>query len=152
MGEAAAVWESTTDDTTHARGCQKCSTIDSTLTASVFNYAASAVFFSVRRVGSSGIFCAACRRKEAIKWSLLTAVLGWWGVPWGPIFTIQTLVRNARGGRQDKNLNAELLKAAGEALAARGETSEAIRALEASARFRPDPEVDRLLGQVRGYS
>jgi len=24
--------------------------------------------------------------------------LGWWGIPWGPIYTIASLVRNARGG------------------------------------------------------
>src|SRR5712691_4447206 len=151
MEQAAAFWESATDETTHARGCQKCGAVDSTLTVSVFNYAASAVFFSVRRVGSSGIFCASCRRKEAIKWSLLTGLVGWWGIPWGPIFTIQTLVRNARGGRQEKNLNAGLLKATGEALAAGGETSEAIRSLERSAALRQDPDVDELLGRVRGY-
>jgi hypothetical protein len=25
-------------------------------------------------------------------------VLGWWGVPWGPVYTVQSLFRNARGG------------------------------------------------------
>jgi hypothetical protein len=151
MGEATMSWPVTTEAATQVQGCGKCGAIDSTLTVSVFTYAASAVFFTVRRVGSSGVFCARCRRKEAIKWSLLTSVLGWWGVPWGPIFTVQSLVRNARGGRQDKNLNAELLKGTGETLASRGESSEAIRALELSAGLRPDVEVDQLLGQLRGY-
>jgi len=31
----------------------------------------------------------------ATLWSLL---LGWWGLPWGPVYTIQTLVLNLRGG------------------------------------------------------
>ena len=31
-------------------------------------------------------------------WSLLTCVAGWWGIPWGPIFTVQALWRNLRGG------------------------------------------------------
>ena len=30
--------------------------------------------------------------------SLLTSVAGWWGVPWGPIYTVTDIVRNAFGG------------------------------------------------------
>jgi hypothetical protein len=30
--------------------------------------------------------------------ALLTLVLGWWGIPWGPIFTVQSLVKNFNGG------------------------------------------------------
>jgi len=25
-------------------------------------------------------------------------VLGWWGIPWGPIYTVQVLLNNLRGG------------------------------------------------------
>ena len=31
--------------------------------------------------------------------SFMTLLLGWWGIPWGPIYTIQSLVTNFRGGR-----------------------------------------------------
>jgi hypothetical protein len=31
--------------------------------------------------------------------SALTLLLGWWGIPWGPIYTVQTLWVNFRGGR-----------------------------------------------------
>lgn len=31
-------------------------------------------------------------------YSLMSLILGWWGIPWGPIYTIQTLWRNLRGG------------------------------------------------------
>ncbi|MBT8327678.1 MAG: hypothetical protein KJP21_08135 [Bacteroidia bacterium] len=31
--------------------------------------------------------------------TILTLFLGWWGIPWGPIYTIGTLYRNLRGGR-----------------------------------------------------
>jgi len=30
-------------------------------------------------------------------------VLGWWGIPWGPIWTISTIVTNLRGGRDVTN-------------------------------------------------
>jgi hypothetical protein len=31
-------------------------------------------------------------------YSLLTFFVGWWGIPWGPIYTIQSIYRNFRGG------------------------------------------------------
>ena len=42
---------------------------------------------------------------KGLPWTLLTLVAGWWGIPWGPIFTVQSLVTNFRGG---KDLTAEL--------------------------------------------
>ena len=34
-----------------------------------------------------------------LPFTLLTLLLGWWGIPWGPIYTIQSLWINLRGGR-----------------------------------------------------
>lgn len=36
---------------------------------------------------------------KALPWILLTLVAGWWGIPWGPIFTVQSLVTNFKGGK-----------------------------------------------------
>lgn len=33
-------------------------------------------------------------------YSLVTLALGWWGIPWGPVYTAQTLWRNLKGGNQ----------------------------------------------------
>lgn len=33
-----------------------------------------------------------------IGFTLLTLLVGWWGIPWGPIYTIGTLVKNLGGG------------------------------------------------------
>ena len=30
---------------------------------------------------------------------LISLLLGWWGIPWGPIYTITSLVTNLGGGR-----------------------------------------------------
>jgi hypothetical protein len=30
-------------------------------------------------------------------YTVMTLVFGWWGIPWGPIWTLQALVNNARG-------------------------------------------------------
>ncbi|RUS47437.1 hypothetical protein [Cohnella sp. AR92] len=36
---------------------------------------------------------------KGLPFTLLSAVLGWWGIPWGPIYTIGALVSNLRGGK-----------------------------------------------------
>ncbi len=35
---------------------------------------------------------------RGVKYSLLSFVVGWWGIPVGPIFTVASIVRNSRGG------------------------------------------------------
>lgn len=37
--------------------------------------------------------------KYSWKYSLLTFVLGWWGFPFGPIYSISSLYRNFNGGK-----------------------------------------------------
>jgi hypothetical protein len=36
-------------------------------------------------------------------WTLLTLVAGWWGIPFGPIFSIQSIFVNLRGGKDVTN-------------------------------------------------
>ncbi|MCB9520396.1 MAG: hypothetical protein H6699_05885 [Myxococcales bacterium] len=36
---------------------------------------------------------------RGLGFTLLSLVGGWWGIPWGPIYTIQSLWVNLRGGR-----------------------------------------------------
>ena len=35
---------------------------------------------------------------KGIPFSLCSLIFGWWGIPWGPIWTISTIVKNCRGG------------------------------------------------------
>ena len=66
----------------------------------VFIYAMSLVIVSLRR-SVQGPWCVRCRRGQAVKWSLFTLVAGPWGIPWGPVWTLQCLYRNLlRGGYQ----------------------------------------------------
>lgn len=39
------------------------------------------------------------RVTKGLPFVLLSLVLGWWGIPWGPIWTISTTVTNLSGGR-----------------------------------------------------
>lgn len=36
---------------------------------------------------------------KGLPFCLCSLTLGWWGIPWGPIWTISTLATNLRGGR-----------------------------------------------------
>ena len=35
---------------------------------------------------------------KGLGYTLLTLVAGWWGIPWGPIFSLQSLFSNLNGG------------------------------------------------------
>lgn len=35
-------------------------------------------------------------------YTLATLLLGWWGIPWGPIYTIQVIIKNLTGGNKVK--------------------------------------------------
>lgn len=65
----------------------------------VYGYCISILVMSFKRV--SGVYF--LRHGESafakgIGFSLISLVFGWWGIPWGPIWTIGTIVRNCRGG------------------------------------------------------
>lgn len=72
----------------------------------VFPYAISIVIMTFRR--SSDVHFV--RKGEgtlgmALPYILITLFLGWWGFPWGPIWSITSLVQNLGGG---KDVTAEL--------------------------------------------
>lgn len=65
----------------------------------VFQYCFSILIMTFKR-GSSVIFL---RGEEdgfshAFTNSLISLTVGWWGIPWGPIWTIATVIKNAQGG------------------------------------------------------
>lgn len=36
---------------------------------------------------------------KGLSYSLISFFVGWWGIPWGPIYTVGSLVNNFRGGK-----------------------------------------------------
>ncbi len=56
-----------------------------------------------------GLFCAGCAKREAMRSTLITAFVGWWGVPWGPIWTIGNGFTNANGGQGDETKDEALI-------------------------------------------
>ena len=65
----------------------------------VFQYCISIVVMTFKR-GSNVHFIrsGAGTLGRSLPFSLCSLVLGWWGIPWGPIWTISTLYRNVSGG------------------------------------------------------
>jgi hypothetical protein len=71
-----------------------------------FYYAVSVLVMSFRR--ASPVYFIRSGENALAKglpWTLITLVAGWWGIPWGPIYAVQSLVVNFKGG---KDVTAEL--------------------------------------------
>jgi len=64
-----------------------------------FEYCISLIFVSLRRqtqpyflkAGETGLLL-------GIRYALVSLILGWWGIPWGVIYTPLTLISNLSGG------------------------------------------------------
>ncbi|HMF12718.1 MAG TPA: hypothetical protein VKE94_10445 [Gemmataceae bacterium] len=66
----------------------------------VYEYCISFVFITLRR--ASGVYRlrpGESGRLKGLPYTLLTLVLGWWGVPWGILYTPLVVLTNLSGGR-----------------------------------------------------
>jgi hypothetical protein len=66
----------------------------------IYSYCVSVLIMTFRR--PSGVYFVRSGENAVSKgmpWILLTVVAGWWGIPWGPIYSVQSLVQNFRGGK-----------------------------------------------------
>jgi len=73
----------------------------------LFQYCISVLILTFRR--PSDIYLIRAEESAVVKglpFSLLTLLLGWWGIPWGPIYSVQSLITNFGGG---KNVTAEIM-------------------------------------------
>ena len=73
----------------------------------VFSYCFSIIVMTYKR-GSNIYFIKAGEStlKHGIGFTLITLLFGWWGIPWGPIYSIGALFTNLTGG---KNVTQEVL-------------------------------------------
>jgi hypothetical protein len=65
----------------------------------MYSYCISIIYTSFRR--SSKIYFIPAGQGSVAKgvgYSLVSFLLGWWGIPWGPIYTIGSIVNNSKGG------------------------------------------------------
>ena len=66
----------------------------------VFLWTASVVIVSIKQPTDVHFIRADERAfTKALRPTLITLLFGWWGVPWGPIYSIESLATNLSGGR-----------------------------------------------------
>jgi hypothetical protein len=73
----------------------------------IFQFTISIVVMTFKR--SSDIYFIKAGENATVKglaYTFLTLIFGWWGIPWGPIYSIQSIVKNLSGG---KNITSEVL-------------------------------------------
>ncbi|MCD0421233.1 J domain-containing protein [Rubrivivax sp. JA1024] len=75
-----------------------------------------AIFFTVksfvlltRHSPVQGVFCSTCAERKAYKATAITWLLGWWGFPWGPIYSVHAIATNMLGGKRPPEVNARLV-------------------------------------------
>ena len=75
----------------------------------IFTYAISIIVMTFRQ-SSSIYFIRPGESAFKYGWGflLISLVFGWWGIPWGPIYTIGSIVTNLSGG---KDVTTEVLQA-----------------------------------------
>ena len=81
----------------------------------IYQYSISILILSFKQ--PSDIYFVRSNESAVVKglpYTLLSLVAGWWGIPWGPIFTIGALHNNLRGG---KDVTAEVVNMLGVRLA-----------------------------------
>jgi hypothetical protein len=65
----------------------------------IFQYCFSIIIFSFKRTSPAFLIkIGESLWNRGVKYSLISFFFGWWGIPWGPIWTISTLFRNLNGG------------------------------------------------------
>jgi hypothetical protein len=88
--------------------CSICHKISAQPRYVIYRHVVSLVFMT-RRGGRQGIFCSKCAAKQAYRASAQTWLLGWWGLPWGPIYSIRAIYSNMVGGEQPPLNNVRIL-------------------------------------------
>lgn len=87
--------------------CSRCNKITAQARYLIF-WRVYSVILATIRTPVQGIFCASCAKSEALRSTAITAIFGWWGVPWGPVWTVINGLQDSLGGEQDKARNEAL--------------------------------------------
>jgi hypothetical protein len=88
--------------------CSTCQRLTAQPRYVIYRHVISAVFVTWR-AAQQGIFCSECGAKHAYRASAKTWLLGWWGIPWGPIYSAQAIFLNMLGGERPPLNNFRIL-------------------------------------------
>ncbi len=105
--------------------CQVCGRQDESLRLVILPYVISLFVVTLRRAWV-GVWCWRHRSIRQALAGLITASLGWVGIPWGFIYTPAALIKLARGGDQPPEENVELLLALADVKRQKGDVHSAL--------------------------
>lgn len=96
-----------------------------------------------KRTPVQGVFCSHCAGSKAVRASAVTWLMGWWGLPLGPIYSVHAILTNLFGGKRPPLANARLAATQATYFAASGNTEMAravgLDALDLVKTVKPDP-------------
>lgn len=124
--------------------CEKCGRQDTTLKVTIFLRVVSFIVMTSKR-GWGHILCSRCRIKYSLLFNLQVWLLGWWGFPWGPIYTIEALFTNFLGGIQPRENNADMFALLAYNFYQQNRFGEAYRILLESHKMKPTKERKKFL-------
>jgi DnaJ domain len=88
--------------------CSCCAKVTAQPRYVIFYEVKSFIFFTIRSP-IQGIFCHSCAEKKVLRSTIITYLLGWWGFPWGIIYSLFSIIHNLFGGSKPHDVNARLL-------------------------------------------
>ncbi len=88
--------------------CSSCNKVTAQPQYIVFYEVKSFILITTRNT-TQGIFCPDCAQKKVIKPTLTTWLLGWWGFPFGILYSLHAIGINLIGGQKPKNINYNIL-------------------------------------------
>lgn len=88
--------------------CSSCGKVSAQPRYVIFYRVRSFLVFT-RRYPIQGIFCPACSGWKAVSATMATWLFGWWGVPWGPVYSAGAIFQNLFGGKKPAETNTRLL-------------------------------------------
>lgn len=130
--------------------CEKCGRKDTTLRVTIFLRIYSFLVTTYRR-GWAHILCSRCRIKYSLLFNIEVSLLGWWGLPWGPFYTLDALLKNLLGGAQPTENNANLLYGLSYEYYLKSNYAEAFEALSRSHELRPAREKKDFLDYLKAF-
>ena len=88
--------------------CSKCAKVTAQPRYVVFYQVISLIVVTLS-TPTQGIFCSSCARNVAFRASAVSAFMGWWAVPWGPLLTVTNIFKNAFGGSRPREVEERLI-------------------------------------------
>jgi hypothetical protein len=128
--------------------CSCCGAVSAQPRYVVYWYVISVLVATFRKP-IQGVFCPSCAKKKAIQASAVTWLLGWWGFPWGPLWSLKVLYQNLTNAVQPAEVNAQILGRQGSYFFAQGKPDLAAAVLTQALRFKSSESLRETLTELR---